>query len=580
MKNQTGLFGVVAVALAGVLAAGPGCVSSGVSSGDAAWSNVYTEYAVAADHRDASEAGAEILAMGGNAVDAAVATSFTLSVVRPFSCGIGGGGFMVISLPAIEERPAVETVFNYRETAPGAVGPMYYVETGASSLRGATAAGVPGTVAGLLEVHRRYGRMSIAQVMEPAIRAARDGFIADEAFVSAARGRIEYFEDHPEHKERFAFVWERYCKEGEVRVGDRIRNPEHARALELIASEGASAFYEGEIAEAIVRAVESDGGVMTFEDLASYEVVQSQPIVFGYRGMRVLTMPPPSSGGVALGQICGIYERLIEANKKKAYEPGQLAHYYAEASAHAFADRAEYLADSAFVDVPVEWLLSSERLDELAGSVDVNRTGSAEEYGSHEPMADDHGTSHFSIIDGDGGAVACTETINTSFGSMLAVPEFGFVLNNEMDDFTTIPGEANTYGLIQSDKNLPAPGKRPLSSMTPTIVMIGDVPKLVTGASGGPRIISAVAQTILEPGPLIGGSSLSNRRLHHQWMPFVLQYEEGVSSAVLEGLRERGHEVKPRVGVGVAQTVRMIGSGRRLLEAQSDPRKGGAPSGL
>lgn len=578
MNQQTGLCGVVALVLGGVLAVGPGCVSGG-SGGDAAWSNTYTEFAVAADHRVASEAGAEILAMGGNAVDAAVATSFTLSVVRPFSCGIGGGGFMVINLPATGDRAAVEAAFNYRETAPGAVGPMFYVETGASSLRGATAAGVPGTVAGLLEVHGRYGSLSLAQVMEPAIRAARDGFVADKSFVNAAQGRIAHFEKHPEHKERFAFVWERYCREGRIRVGDRIKNPEHARALEKIASEGASAFYEGEIAEAIVRAVENDGGVMTLEDLTSYEVVQSRPMVFQYRGMNVMTMPPPSSGGVALGQICGIYDRLVEANLKKASETGQLAHYYAEASAHAFADRAEYLADPAFVDVPEEWLLSDERLDELAGSVDVNQTGSADEYGSHEPMADDHGTSHFSIIDADGGAVACTETINTSFGSMLAVPEFGFVLNNEMDDFTTIPGEANTYGLIQSDKNLPAPGKRPLSSMTPTIVSYGPETVLVTGASGGPRIISAVAQTILEPSPLGGEGDLSAPRIHHQWLPFGVQHEEKVSSAVITGLRERGHVVRPRVGVGVAQTVRLIGSGRRMLEAQSDPRKGGAPSG-
>ncbi|MFT5422287.1 MAG: gamma-glutamyltranspeptidase/glutathione hydrolase [Phycisphaerales bacterium] len=557
----------------------PGCAAPPPAPQD--WSADYQTYAVAADHHVASQAGAAMLAAGGNAVDAAVATSFTLSVVRPFSCGIGGGGFMVISLPPTESRPAVRTTLNYRETSPARVDAMFYTRTHASSLHGGTAVAVPGTVAGLLEAHARFGTLDRATVMAPAIRAAREGFEADKAFVSAARKAASYLDEHPDDRERFVFVWERFCREGNVAVGDRIENPEQARALELIAGKGADVFYRGEIAEAIVRAVQEDGGVMTALDLANYKPRETPPLEFDYHGNRVLTMPPPSSGGIALAQIAGIYDRLISGHNPEDLTPELTAHFYAEASAHAFADRAEYLADDAFERVPTAWLISEKRLDALADRVDPDKTLDVNDYGLAAPPRTDSGTSHFSIVDARGGAVSGTETINTSFGSMLVVAEFGFCLNNEMDDFTTVPGRANAYGLVQSDKNLPAPGKRPLSSMTPTIVLDRtDIPVLLSGASGGPRIISAVAQTLLEPNPLGGTQELDQPRLHHQWIPFKVQHERSVPKQIVQSLAGRRHTVSPTGSVGVAQTIRRVRTDAGWVwRAQSDPRKGGRPAG-
>ena len=559
----------------------PAAVSPTVS-GD--WSQDFKEYAVAADHAIASAAGAEILAAGGNAVDAAVATSFTLSVVRPFSCGIGGGGFMVIHRPAQAGLAGFSTALNYRETTPGAIGPTFYGDLPQDryrpSLRGGTAAGVPGTVAGLYEAHWRYGQLAWARCLEPAIRVAEAGFTADKAFVGN-RSHILEFERRPELKQRFAFLWQRYLREGDLQVGDLIRNPEQGLALRLIAERGPDAFYRGEIARAIARTVQADGGVMTLNDLRSYQPRQVEPIEFASGARRVLTMPPPSSGGIALAQIDGVYQRLLARFPEAEQDQTLRIHLYLEASKHAFADRSEFLADPAFVEVPTERLLSGVYLDGLAARVDPTMTGVTESYGTAMPLADDSGTSHFSIVDSAGMAVACTETINTGFGSFLAVEEFGFILNNEMDDFTTQPGVANAYGLVQSDKNLPEPGKRPLSSMTPTIVLDEDGQvQLITGASGGPRIISVTTQTVLQP-PVLGQEfSLANPTLHHQWLPDVVRIEPGVSEVVRRGLGARGHELAETSGNAVAQTIRRVASDTgRVWRAASDPRKGGLPAG-
>jgi len=553
--------------------------------GDEAWSREFSTYAVAADHAIASRAGAEMLQAGGNAVDAAVATSFTLSVVRPFSCGIGGGGFMVIHRPATEAQDALSEAFNYRETTPRGVGPAYFVEEVGdryrASLRGGTASGVPGTVAGLHAAHAAHGRLDWALLLQPAIRAAEEGFVVDEAYLAAARGLIREYERTPELQERFAFMWQRFLREGRVALGDRIRNPEQAHALRLIATKGPDAFYRGEIADAIVKTIRADGGAMVAEDLAAYTTRRMRPLEFDSAGRRVLTMPPPSSGGVALAQIDGIYRRLLAAHPELDSDLALRAHLYVEASKHAFSDRAAFLADPDFVEVPVEWMISGETLDAYAASVRADETRAPEAYGSAPPLPDDAGTSHFSIVDADGMAVACTETINTGFGSQLAVEAFGFVLNNEMDDFTTTPGAANAYGLVQSDRNLPEPGKRPLSSMTPTIVLGPDGRiELVTGASGGPRIISIVAQTVLEPGVLGHAPSLAYPTLHHQWLPDSIRHEPGLNEGVIDGLQARAHELTEYGINAVAQTVRRVRRGDGWVwRAESDPRKGGVPAG-
>lgn len=541
---------------------------------------------VAADQPLASRAGARMLAMGGNAVDAAVAASFALSVVRPYSCGIGGGGFMVIHLG---EGPGDtrSIALNYREVTPSGVDPLFYERApdADASTRGGTAAAVPGTVAGLLHALERYGTLNRATVLAPAIEAARDGFVADEHFAAAARGAARKFQEHPEYRARFAFVWERFLRRGEIAAGDVIRNPEQARALGLIARDGAAAFYRGEIARAIVAAVRRDGGVMTMDDLGAYPVGESKPLSFRYGGRRFLVMPPPSSGGTAMAEALGVLERLPSTGDDEATR----LHELAEAFRHAFADRAEWLADTAFEEVPVTRLMSEDYLLSLAARVRADRAGKPEEYGSRRAATmtapvEDGGTSHLCAVDRWGNAVACTETINLEFGSMLAVSEFGFCLNNEMDDFLTRRGEANAFGLTQSDRNLPAPGKRPLSSMSPTIVLGEDGRvEAVAGASGGPRIITATTQALLNV--LVRGmdaqESVGSPRLHHQWMPDRLELERAYraiegAEATAAALRARGHAVEFTGGEANVQLIRRVEKG---WEAACDPRKGGRPAG-
>ena len=616
---------------------GAGCAASGerpIRGVAPDFGATYRRHAVAADHHLASEAGLEVLRAGGNAVDAAVATSFALSVVRPFSCGIGGGGFMVVHFADSGEHR--ETAINYRETAPAAITPDFYERRAAAgdtdaSRFGATAAGVPGTVSGLLHAHERFGRLSLEAVMGPAIRLAEAGFKADEAYVRAARTVAGQIERRPGGRERFAFLWERYLRSGTVEVGDLIHVPEQGVALRLIARDGAAAFYEGPIAEAIVRAVRGDGGIMTLEDLRGYRAVDMEPLRFEVAGigvgedgeaLRFVTMPPPSSGGVAMGQALLLYERgfenewqtqaaaamllnagmrehwgeSYEENPRSPWERGyERARWdrdeiLVEAFKLAFADRAAWLGDPAFVDVPVEMLLSSAYLDTRATSLPRFTTRPPEQYLTPEARVEllrDAGTSHLSVVDRWGNAVACTETINTEFGCLLAVPEYGFVLNDQMDDFTTRLGEPNAYGLHQSVRNLPEAGKRPLSSMTPTIVLDdrGRV-RIVAGASGGPRIITGTTLALLRA--MDGASAreaVASPRYHHQWVPNRLDVEPAMMHAPMGGagatfaaaMRNLGHEVAERDNLCVVQLIRR--DARGFWEAASDPRKGGRPAG-
>lgn len=540
--------------------------------------------AVAADHPLASQAGAEILRQGGNAVDAAVATSFCLSVVRPYSCGIGGGGFMVIYRPGTESQSPRAVALNYRETSPAAVGRDYYVQRAEggddrASRFGHHASGVPGTVAGLLYALEHYGTLDRATVMEPAIRIAQNGWLADASHLSAAHSLGRALQDRPDLRQGAAYIWEQLCLSGAVEVGDRISNPQQARALRLIADQGAAAFYGGAIADAIAETMSDHQGTLTSSDLRNYRVVETTPLVGSFQGRAVLAMPPPSSGGIAILQILGLLERRLPDLDPTDFQ-ADYVHLVAEAMKHAFADRAEFLADAAFVDVPIARLLSDVYLDELASRIDLARTQDRFVYGSVTPAPADSGTSHLSVIDAGGMAVACTETINMGYGSLVCVPGFGFALNNEMDDFTTIPGQPNAYGLRQSDRNLPEPGKRPLSSMSPTIVVGRDGrAELVAGASGGPRIITGTLQCLLncllfDMPPAEG---VGQPRFHHQWMPETLLFEGRWSDDGLRAsMRARGHDVGERDGVGVVQLIRRHAD---RLRAASDPRKGGAPAG-
>jgi gamma-glutamyltranspeptidase/glutathione hydrolase len=555
--------------------------------------------AVAADHHLASQAGLEMLREGGNAVDAAVATSFCLSVVRPFSCGLGGGGFMVIYKPGTDGEPASTLVVNYREVAPGSIGPDYYVklDVAEASRYGPHAVGVPGTVAGLLWALENFGTLDRRIVLAPAIRAAERGFAIDQHHVDAASEVAKTLERLPHLRDPAGYVFDVHCFHGNAEVGMLLRQPAQARALTLIADSGAEAFYHGPIAKAIASTMEAAGGPMTARDLAEYKPRIAVPLEGQFLGHRVLSMPPPSSGGVAILQSLGLIERAWKQSMPiglpdgaDAVEPGHAqspayVHLVAEAMKHAFADRAEFLADTKFVEVPTARLLSDAYLDELAARIGPAALDDCFNYGSVTAAApvpvNDAGTSHISVIDKNGMAVACTETINLEFGSLVAIAEFGIVLNNEMDDFTTIPGEPNAFGLVQSDRNLPAAGKNPLSSMSPTIVVDEHGQAvLIAGASGGPRIISATLECILLSlvFGMPAGDAVAQPRFHHQWMPDKLEFEHGWPNAsLLADLKARGHDVELTDKGAAVQLIRVMRDG--LIRAASDPRKSGRPAG-
>jgi gamma-glutamyltranspeptidase/glutathione hydrolase len=541
----------------------------------------YTQWAVACDHVLASQAGEQMLATGGNAVDAAVAASFCLSVVRPFSCGIGGGGFMVISLPPSQDDSNGRAIaLDYRETCPAEVGPDYYesLPEGASQL-GAKSCGVPGTVAGLLYALENFGTLDRATVLAPAIRAAREGFTADSSHVAAVETMGDAWRDHPELREGLADSWTRLVHEGNIDVGDLVVNEPQARALELIAHDGAAAFYEGPISDAIMTAMKRGDGPMTRADLAAYTVRERPALVGDFGPWRVLSMPPPSSGGVAMQQIFGLLERLGGLTGDDEMNSPQWRHQLIETFKHAFADRAHWLADDTFTPVPVVGLTASSYLDSLAKLFDPDHTLEPADYGTNPQLPLDSGTSHISVLDASGMAVGCSETINLYWGSCVEVPGFGFLLNDELDDFTTSAG-ANAFGLVQSDRNRPASGKRPLSSMSPTIVLEDGQPVAIAGASGGPRIISGTLQVLLSA--LVygddAGQAVVRPRLHHQWQPDEVRVETGwTNTSTLDGLKARGHEVVSyRKSVGVVQVI-VVKDGH--ITAASDPRKGGRPAG-
>ncbi|MCE7974240.1 MAG: gamma-glutamyltransferase [Leptolyngbya sp. PLA1] len=548
---------------------------------------VYPTAAVAADHALASQAGLEMLRAGGNAVDAAVATSFALSVVRPYSCGIGGGGFMIIRLTDHQGRGPLTIAINFRETAPASVRPDTYESLGEfAATHGGMAVGIPGQVEGMLHALERYGTLSRERVLAPAIRLAREGFAADAHYIKSTQHDdlvIPWLRAEPSRQERFAWLWERCLKRGAVKVGDHVALPEQARVLERIAAEGRAGFYEGPVAEAIVQAVNADGGHFTLGDLRDYRCEEVPVLTSTFRGCTVIGMPPPSSGGIVIEQVLGMFEArpaLLADAVKAGHNSPPYVHLVTEAGKHAFADRARWLGDSNFVKVPLGALRSKDYIASRAMMLDPTHTLPHEAYGSAKPLPEDGGTSHHCVIDAQGNAVACTETVNLIFGSLLAVPEFGFVLNNTMDDFLTRGGHANAFGLSHADRNRPEPGKRPLSSMTPTIVLDETGrPSIIVGGSGGPRIISGTLQTALNVllFDMSADAALAASRFHHQWEPDVLQLEDSLDTPALrDALKAHGHTVGRREAVGNVQLIRRVPAG---WQAASDPRKGGAPAG-
>ncbi len=544
----------------------------------------FREFAVAADHPEASRAGAEMLELGGNAVDAAVATSFALSVVRPYSTGLGGGGFMLIHLDDDPRYGDLDIVIDFRERAPRSMGPDHFESLPEYAPRhSGHAAGIPGFVAGLLHALDTYGTLDRQTVLAPAIRIARDGWAIDDHQRMAIDklAAVLAGDERQSFPESDRFLRETYIDALETGM---LFNPAQARCLQLIADRGAAAFYDGPVTTALIDAVRRSGGTMTAADLAYYRISELTPLRGSFMGRTVLAMPLPSSGGLTVLQAMAFCEARGAGSRSSRPTDGAYAHLLVESWKHAFADRATYLGDPEFMATdPTPLILDPMRIAQRASLFDPNRTLPTEIYGEAAPIALDEGTSHLSVIDAQGNAVACTSTINLTFGAKIAVPEFGFCLNNENDDFLARRGVANAYGLVQSDRNLPEPGKRPLSSMTPTIVLDPDgAVEMVAGASGGPRIITATMQVLLNVllFDYSAGRAVTELRMHHQWIPDRVQVEDELAERhpdLLESLAGRGHEVF--IGMGTGAAVQAIVSTPGGLEAASDPRKGGVPAG-
>ncbi|MEW5853972.1 MAG: gamma-glutamyltransferase [Myxococcota bacterium] len=563
---------------------------------------------VASSHALASAAGVEIMRKGGNAVDAAVAVTLAVGVVDPQSAGIGGGGF------ALWYRAADHTVraLDFRERAPlGATAHMYQDSRGNVvpdvSTDGYLAVAVPGTVAGLEELHRAGGKLPWREVVAPAIKLAEEGFLVGRRLNQALQDRLEVLKRYPESASIF-------LKRGvPYDVGDLLIQRDLADTLRTVQEEGAAGFYSGDIARAIASDMEEQGGLITLEDLAAYKPVWRRPLSGVYRGHTVVSFPPPSSGGVHLLQML----QLLSAVDVRTLGRGSTAHLHvvAEAMRRAYADRATWLGDPAFVDVPVDGLLSPGYLavrwssfsPQLARPLPELQAGDPWPFtsGGRRPagpvpaasFTNSPNTAHLSIVDGERNAVALTFTINTGMGSGAVVRGTGILLNNEMDDFSAAPGQPNAYGLVGGEANAIAPTKIPLSSMTPTLLFTGTpttvdgveqpalaVPepgqlRLVVGAPGGSTIITTVLQVIMNMvdfGDDVA-AAVAHPRVHHQWLPDALRYEEdSLPPDVRRGLFARGHTLKGGGLWGNATAVAVEGA---ELQGASDPRGDGVPAG-
>jgi gamma-glutamyltranspeptidase/glutathione hydrolase len=522
---------------------------------------------VASNSRIASEAGAEILNAGGNAVDAAVATGFALAVAYPEAGNLGGGGYMVIRMA--DGRVAA---LDYREVAPlAATRDMYIGADGkvtGESLIGPKASGVPGAVAGMLEAHRKYGTLPIARVLGPALKLASAGFIVDSAFehsLAGAKYRIENFGG------RATF----FQNGSAPAVGTRFSQPALARTIKLIADSGAAGFYRGSVADSIAAEMRRSGGLITKEDLLRYRAIWREPLRTSYRGYSLIAMPPSSSGGTTITELLNILEAYAPP---ASFGSADEIHAVASASQRAFTDRNSKLGDPAFVKVPPE-LTTKSYARGIAKTISRNRADPTSELTSK--LREGNETTHYSVVDRFGNAVATTTTLNDLYGSGVFVSGAGFFLNDEMDDFTSKPGTPNMFGLIQGSANAIAPGKRMLSAMSPTIVLD---PKgqllLITGARGGPRIISATSQIILNviDHRMSLADAMRAPRVHHQSLPDSIQLETGgFDPAVVARLRAMGHFVYERGTVAEAASIMRVKGG---YEGVDDPRgRGGAAVG-
>ena len=492
------------------------------------------------------------MAKGGNAVDAAVATGFALAVTFPTAGNLGGGGFMVIRM-----ADGRALALDFRETAPRAATRDMYLDGSGQVVPGAStvgyrASGVPGSVAGLWEAHRRFGKLPWRDLVEPARKLAAEGFPVSHGLARELRDMERLFKQFPEAHRVFNRSGRHY------EWGESLRQPELARTLARIRDRGPNDFYRGETARLIVADMKQGGGLITEQDLAEYQPVAREPLKGVYQDWEIWTMPPPSSGGAVLIQMLQVVEGFTL--RKSGAGSSQTIHWMAEAMKRGFADRAAHFGDPAFTNIPLEILVSRDYAHKLWKSIDPDRAtpaASIRPYGT--PLREGDHTTHYSIVDREGNAVATTTTLNTGYGSGVVIKGAGFLMNNEMDDFTAKAGAPNAYGLIQGDANAIAPGKRPLSSMTPTIVTAGKRLYMVLGSPGGPTIINTVFQTlvnVMDHGMNVQ-QAVAAPRFHHQWQPDELRLErDGFPADVRTALASKGHKIA---------TVRVMGSCHAIL---------------
>ncbi|MFA5632761.1 MAG: gamma-glutamyltransferase [Porticoccaceae bacterium] len=508
---------------------------------------------VVSQEQVASRVGAEILRKGGNAIDAAVATGFALAVTMPEAGNLGGGGFMLIHLAEENRTLAID----YRETAPAAAHRDFFINSaGEADTRlsrfSSLASAVPGTVAGLVHAQKRYGRLSLPEVMAPAIELAANGISVTHILALSLQRAEQRLKNHPASAAYF------FNKDGTLfQPGTRWKQPDLAATLKRIAKTGGDDFYEGKTAAMIVAEMERSGGAVTLQDLRNYRAVEREAVRGRYRDFEVASMPPPSSGGVHLIQMLNILEGWDLA--ALGHNSAAYLHRLAETMRVAYADRSEYLGDPDFIEVPTAELMDKNYAQTRRSAIVLERaTPSAQVAPGLELVPESPQTTHYSTWDEEGNVVSNTYTLNFSYGNGISVSGAGFLLNNEMDDFSAKVGAANAYGLIGNDANAIAANKRPLSSMTPLILFRDGVPVMVTGSPGGSRIITAVLQMVLNvvDFDMNIAEATAAPRVHHQWLPDVLQVERGISRDTLDILTAMGHKVEfTPWSVGKTQTI-------------------------
>ncbi|GCF88140.1 MULTISPECIES: gamma-glutamyltransferase [unclassified Shewanella] len=525
---------------------------------------------VASQETLASRTGVEILKQGGNAVDAAVAVAFSLAVTLPRAGNIGGGGFMLVHIAKENKTIAID----YREMAPSKAKKNIFLDENGDAVEKLSrehglAVGVPGTVMGMSLALEKYGTMTLAQVTAPAIKMAQEGISVTPDLAQSLAGLKRRMAQWPTTAAIF------YKADGsDYQVDDILKQPELAHSLSLIAEKGTKGFYEGETATKLINAVKDAGGIMTLDDLKNYKVVEREPVRGEYRGYEVVSMPPPSSGGVHIIEMLNVLQQF--PIDKLGHNTAQTIHLMAETMKYAYSDRSEYLGDPDFYKVPVRALTSKDYAQKIASQIAMNKaTPSAEiKPGKLAPYESDQ-TTHFSVVDKWGNAVSNTYTLNFSYGSGLVAKGTGILLNNEMDDFSAKPGVPNGYGLVGGDANAVEGNKRPLSSMSPTIVMKDGKPFLVTGSPGGSRIITTTLQIIMnviDHGLNIAEAS-NAARVHHQWQPDELRVESSFNRDTISLLEAKGHKVKVQSAMGSTQSIMVTEQG---IFGASDPRHSGS----